>query len=61
MQVVLGLPASELEGPQPGRVDFDFKQPDPAELFVTVPIDKYRNEARSLRGADLFRYFYTHP
>ena len=61
MQVVLAVPQSELDGPRPGRVDFDFKQPDPAELFVTVPIDKYRNEAKDLRGADLFRYFYTNP
>jgi hypothetical protein len=61
MQIVDQLPPSDLQGPQPGRVDFDFKQPDPAELFVTVPIDKYRTEGRSLKGIELFRLFYTGP
>jgi hypothetical protein len=61
MRVVVGLPPDELMGPQAGRVDFDFKQPDPAELFVTVPIDKYRSEAAGLRGAQLFRLFYQTP
>jgi hypothetical protein len=61
MQVVLAVPESQLLGAQSGRVDFDFKQPDPAEVFVSVPIDKYRTEAQGLQGADLFRYFYTGP
>ena len=61
MQVVLGLPQGDLEGPNPGRVDFDFKQPDPAEIFVRVPIDVYRRDAQGLRGAELFRFFYTKP
>jgi hypothetical protein len=61
MQVVLAIPAAELQGPESGRVDFDFKQPDPAEIFVSVPIDKYRSEAQGLEGAQLFRYFYTGP
>jgi hypothetical protein len=61
MQVILALPADEIQGPQSGRVDFDFKQPDPAEVMLTVPIDKYRTEAAGLRGAELFRYFYTNP
>ncbi|MGE5073607.1 MAG: hypothetical protein ACM3MF_09285 [Anaerolineae bacterium] len=59
MQVILAIPQDELVGPQSGRVDFDFKQPDPAELFVTVPIDKYRREADDLRGAELLHLFYT--
>ncbi len=61
MQVVLAIPPSELEGPKSGRVDFDFKQPDPAEVFVSVPIEKYRTEAQGLQGAELFHYFYTGP
>ncbi len=61
MQVVLAIPSSELEGPKPGRVDFDFKQPDPAEVFVSVPIEKYKTQAQSLQGAELFRYFYSGP
>jgi len=61
MHIILDLPPEDIEGPQPGRVDFDFKQPDPAELFVTVPIDKYRREATGLKGAELFRLFYTNP
>jgi hypothetical protein len=61
MQVVLAIPESKLKGTHSGRVDFDFKQPDPAEVFVSVPIDKYRSEAQGLQGAELFRYFYTGP
>ncbi len=61
MEIVLGLPQSEMEGPRPGRVDFTFKQPDPAQLMVTVPIDIYRQEAQGLKGAELFRFFYKQP
>ena len=61
MEVILDLPPEEIQGPQPGRVDFDFKQPDPAELHVNVPIDRYRSEATGLKGAELFRLFYTNP
>ncbi len=61
MQVVLALPQADLEGPQPGRVDFDFRVPDPAEIRVRVPIDVYRSDAQGLRGIELFRFFYTNP
>ncbi len=61
MTIVLALPADQLQGPQSGRVDFDFKEPDPAELFVTVPIDKYRSEADGLHGAELLHLFYNKP
>lgn len=61
MQVILDLPPDQLQGPHSGRVDFDFKQPDPAEIFVTVPIDMYRQQAGNLRGAALFRLFYNKP
>jgi hypothetical protein len=61
MEVVERLPADQLAGHNPGRVDFDFKQPDPGELFLTVQIDRYRREAKGLRGAALFRLFYTNP
>jgi hypothetical protein len=59
MQVIIAIPQDELSGQQSGRVEFGFKQPDPAELFFTVPIDKYRREADDLRGAELLRLFYT--
>ncbi len=61
MPLILAIPPDQLEGPNAGRVDFDFKQPDPAEVFVTVPIEKYRQEADNLRGAALFRLFYNKP
>ena len=61
MTVILEIPPDQLQGPHAGRVDFDFKQPDPAEVFVTVPIDKYRLQASGLRGAALFRLFYNNP
>lgn len=58
MKIIVAVPRDELSGPQPGRVDFDFKQPDPAEIIVHVPIDMYLKEADDLRGAALFRLFY---
>ena len=61
MDVILEIPAADLKGPRAGRVDFDFKQPDPAELFVTVPIEQYRREADDLKGAALLRLFYKTP
>jgi hypothetical protein len=59
MPVVLDLPPEQLVGPNSGRVDFSFEQPDPASLFVTVPIEKYLREADDLRGLALLRLFYT--
>ena len=61
MPIVLALPEDQLQGPQQGRVDFDFKQPDPADLFVTVPIDKYLREADDLKGAALLHLFLPNP
>lgn len=61
MQVVVALPQEQLHGPQPGRVDFDFKQQAPGDLFVTVPIDRYRREAGNLHGIPLFKLFYSAP
>jgi hypothetical protein len=61
MLIVDALPAAETQGPQPGRVDFDFKQPDPADLFISVPIEKYHREAKGLKGVELFRLFYSNP
>ncbi len=59
MPIVLALPKDQLQGPQSGRVDFHFKQPDPADLYVRVPIDKYVKESDGLHGADLLHLFYT--
>lgn len=61
MDVIVEIPPEELMGPRAGRVDFDFKQPDPAELIVTVPIDQYRREADNLKGAALLRLFENTP
>ena len=61
MNIVLDLPSDQVLGYQPGRVDFNFKQPDPADLFVTVPIDKYLREADDLKGADLLHLFLPNP
>jgi hypothetical protein len=60
MHVVEALPAADLRGPQPGRVEFDFVQTDPNTLHLVVPIEKYRREGARLSGASLFRLFY-HP
>ncbi len=59
MQVIVAIPQEQLQGPQAGRVDFDFQDPDSNHLFVRVPIDRYLSEAGNLHGIPLFNLFYT--
>lgn len=59
MRIIVALPQEQLQGPQAGRVDFDFKDPESGDVFVTVAIDRYLREAGNLHGIPLFRLF--HP
>lgn len=61
MQVIEQLPRDEIPGGQPGRVEFEFHKTDSEKLFLNVSIDKYQREARELRGAELYEFFYKVP
>ena len=61
MQIIVAIPQEHLEGPQPGRVDFDFKDRESSDLFVTVPIDRFLAEAGNSHGIPLFKLFHTSP
>jgi hypothetical protein len=55
---IIRLPREELTGNY-GFVEFWFEKTD--SIFVRVPIQRYLDEGREKRGAELFRMFYTPP
>ncbi len=61
MQVVERIPADQLVGPRPGRVEFEFFSANAASLRLIVDIDRFRQEAGGVTGARLFRLFHTAP
>jgi hypothetical protein len=61
MSVIDALPPTELSGPQPGRVDIEFRSTASENLFLHVSILKYRQEAQGLKGPQLFKLFYNNP
>ncbi len=61
MQAIEQLPHSEIQGGQPGRVEFQFIAADSETLFLNVSIDQYRRDADGKTGAELFRLFNTNP
>jgi len=54
MAVVRELPSSQLQGPQPGRAEFEFNAASSDSLRLIVDIASYGNVAAGLHGADLF-------
>lgn len=56
MLIIDSLPAAQLVGTRPGRVDFEFAGGSQS-LRLTVDIGRYKQEAAALQGAALFRYF----
>jgi hypothetical protein len=54
MAVVGGIPPSQLEGPQPGRAEFEFITPASDSLRLNVDIAGYTRNASRLHGAELF-------
>jgi len=61
MGIILKLPSSDLSGPQPGRVDFEFTAGPSQVLNLKVTIAKYQSGAASLTGVELFRFFKNNP
>jgi hypothetical protein len=61
MEVIIKLPASELPGPQPGRVEFDFSKSESENKFLNVSIAKYQKQAAGISGIELFRLFNNNP
>lgn len=61
MSVVEALPASEVPGTRPGRVEFEFYVDESAGLRLIVEISRYRNEAGGLDSASIFRLFRQGP
>jgi hypothetical protein len=61
MDVITQLPADQLSGPQPGRVQFEFSKSATETLFLNVSIAKYKSQAAGLSGAEIFRLFNNNP
>lgn len=61
METVEALPPSELVGPRPGRIEFEFSVNSQPSLRMIVEIARYRDEAIGLPGAELFRHFHPAP
>jgi hypothetical protein len=61
MTIIEALPAQQLAGDQPGRVDFEFAAGDSQSLRLNIDIARFRHEAAGLRGAELYQYFEVKP
>ncbi|MBI2757313.1 MAG: hypothetical protein HYX49_01390 [Chloroflexi bacterium] len=61
LQVIENLPPEEIQGGQPGMVQFKFVKSEIENLYLNVSLDEYRKQAQDLQGAELFRYFYNNP
>jgi hypothetical protein len=61
MLMIEAIPATELPGTRPGRVEFEFTDDASRSVRATVEIQRYRIEAQDLSGALLFRYFQNPP
>jgi hypothetical protein len=54
MATIGGLPPSELQGPQPGRAEFEFTTAGSDILRLNVEMGSYESLAAGLHGAELF-------
>lgn len=61
MDLITRIPADELSGPQPGRVEFEFSKSVSETLFLNVSIAKYKTQAVGLSGSELFKLFSNNP
>jgi hypothetical protein len=61
MGVITHLPADQVPGGEPGRVEFDFSKSDTEDLLLNVSIAKYQQDAAGLSGAELFKLFNNNP
>ncbi len=57
MSAIDSIPASDIPGPRPGRVEFEFTLVGGESRRLTIDISRYRAEAPGLEGAELYRHF----
>lgn len=60
MDVIIKIPLSEVQGPNPGRVEFSFINGS-KQVGVVVQIDQFIHDATGLKGAELFKFFHKNP
>jgi hypothetical protein len=60
MDVIIAIPLSDVQGPNPGRVEFSFVNSS-NQVNVVAQIDQYIHDAVALKGADLFKFFHQNP
>lgn len=58
---IINLPPSEISGPLPGRVEFDFSKTETENLFLNVSIARYKQQTPGLSGTELFQLFNNNP
>jgi hypothetical protein len=61
MVAIESLPAAEIPGGRPGRVEFEFLSKDAGSLHLNIEISSYRADAQGLQGATLFEHFRSGP
>jgi hypothetical protein len=57
MDVILQIPREEIQGQMDGSVEFLSIKGEVATFVVRVPIQRYKDEAQGLSGAQLFNFF----
>lgn len=60
MGVIIKIPLSDVQGPNPGRVEFTFVH-GTEQVAVTVQINVYTHDAIALKGDELFKFFHKTP
>jgi len=61
MSVLETLPVSDVPGPRPGRVEFEFHVDESTALRLTVGVSRYHDEAVGLDAASVFELFRRGP
>ena len=61
MTVIVGLPASDIQGPQSGRVEFEFHTANSESRRLNVDLDEYESKSSGLSGARLLEALETAP
>ncbi|HEY5983117.1 MAG TPA: hypothetical protein VIU38_06555 [Anaerolineales bacterium] len=61
MSAIDSIPASDVPGSRPGRVEFEFKAVGGESRRLTIDISRYRAEAQGLEGAELYKHFSAPP
>ena len=57
MDMILQIPADEIQGAMPGKVEFVAVKGDVETFVVRVSIQQYRDEAQGKSGTELFQMF----